>query len=111
MPRRDERWRWERQGNVVMWDGDGDGDGDGSGMDSVVFGFGSRSNTRLARWVNWCGEASCADKLSERAAAFTRTSLGAGGREGQSLGAHRVEACLTAATEFAQLRHFTAMAG
>lgn len=70
-----------------------------------------RSNIRLARWVNSCGEASCADKLSERAATFTRTSMGAGGREGRSLGAHRVEACLTAATGFAELRHLTAKAG
>ncbi len=101
---------WEC-GDARRGDGDGDGDGDGSGMDSVVFGVGVRSNIRLARWVNSCGKASCADRLSRRAATFTRASKGAGGREGRSLGAHRAEAYLTAATEFAELRHLTAKAG
>lgn len=91
--------------------GDGDGDGDGSGMDSIVFGVGVCSNIRLARWVNLCGKASCADRLSGRATKFTRASKGASGQEGRSLGMHQAEACLTAATEFAELRHLTAKAG
>ncbi len=80
-------------------------------MDSVVLGVGVRSNIRLARWVNSCGEVSCADRLLGRAATFTRASKGVGGREGRSLGAHRVEAYLIAGVEFAQLCHLAAMAG
>ncbi len=62
-------------------------------MDSVVFGAGVSSDIGLARCVNLSRDASCADRLSGRAATSRRASKGAGRRDNRSLGAHRVEAC------------------